>query len=163
MTDDIWRLDATAIAAGIRSGDFSSREAVASCLQRLDAVNPQLNAIVESRPEEALAAADAADRAVADGAELGPLHGVPISVKGNHDLAGWATVNGCAALQDNVAEFSSPSIQGLLDAGVVVIGRSNTPEFCVRWDTSNDLYGATVNPWNANVSPTQSSNSTISC
>jgi amidase len=157
MTDDIWRLDATAIATGIRAGDFSSREAVSSCLQRLEAVNPQLNAIVETRPEEALVAADAADRAVAAGGELGPLHGVPISVKGNHDLAGWATVNGCAALQDNVAAVSSPSIQNLLDAGVVVIGRSNTPEFCVRWDTSNDLYGATVNPWNAEVSPGGSS------
>lgn len=157
MTDEIWRLDATAMAVGIRAGDFTSREAVSACLERLDAVNPQLNAIVESRPEEALAAADAADKAVAEGAELGPLHGVPISVKGNHDLAGWATVNGCAALQDNVAAVSAPSVQNLLDAGVVVIGRSNTPEFCVRWDTSNDLYGATVNPWNAMVSPGGSS------
>ena len=157
MTDDIWRLDATAMSAGIRAGDFSSREAVSACLQRMDEVNPQLNAIVESRPEEALVAADAADKAVAQGAELGPLHGVPISVKGNHDLAGWATVNGCEALQDNVAAVSAPSVQNLLDAGVVVIGRSNTPEFCVRWDTSNDLYGATVNPWNAGVSPGGSS------
>jgi len=108
MSDDLWRLDATDVAAGIRNRDFSSREAVASCLHRLDAVNPQLNAVVESRPDAALAAADKADQAVADGKDLGLLHGVPVTIKGAHDLAGWATVNGCAALKENVASVSSP-------------------------------------------------------
>lgn len=157
MTTEIWRLDATDVAAGIRAGDFSSREAVTSCLARLDEVNPQLNAIVESRSDEALAAADAADKAVADGADLGPLHGVPVSIKANQDLAGWATVNGCAAFKDNVASENAPCVQSWLDAGVVVIGRSNTPEFSVRWETTNDFYGATNNPWNAEVTPGGSS------
>lgn len=157
MTNEIWRLDATAMAAGISSGDFSSRDAVTSCLARLDEVNPHLNAIVESRADEALAAADAADRAVAEDAKLEPLHGVPISVKGNQDLAGWATVNGCEALKDNIAWVTSPCVQNLLDAGAVVIGRSNTPEFSVRWETTNDFYGATNNPWNAEVTPGGSS------
>lgn len=157
MTDQIWRLDATDVAAGIRNREFSSRDAVTSCLERLDAVNPQLNAVVESRPEEALAAADRADKAVADGADLGLLHGVPVTIKGCHDLAGWATVNGCAALQDNVAAVSSPCVQNWLDAGVVVLGRTNTPEFSCRWETTNDLYGATANPWNAERTPGGSS------
>lgn len=157
MTNELWRLDGTAIASGIRNGDFSARDAVSSCLERLDEVNPGLNAIVESRPDEALAAADTADEAVADGAELGALHGVPVSIKANQDLAGWATVNGCAAWKDNIAPASSPAVQNWLDAGVIVIGRTNTPEFSCRWETTNDFYGATGNPWNADITPGGSS------
>ncbi|UCG73904.1 MAG: hypothetical protein JSV45_05895 [Chromatiales bacterium] len=157
MSDELWRLDATAIANGIRNGEFSAREVVAACLDRLDAVNPALNAVVETRADDALAAADRADQAVAQGAELGPLHGVPVTIKGCHDLAGWATVNGCAALQNNVASVSSPCVQNLLDAGVVVLGRTNTPEFSCRWETTNDFYGATSNPWNEERTPGGSS------
>ncbi|MFB3076738.1 MAG: amidase family protein, partial [Lysobacterales bacterium] len=157
MKNKLWHLDATEMAAGIRNRSFSSREVVTSCLQRLDSVNPQLNAVVESRPDEALAAADKADKAVADGKDLGLLHGVPVTIKGVHDLAGWATVNGCAALKDNIALVSSPCIQNWLDAGAVVLGRTNTPEFSCRWETTNDFYGATSNPWNSERTPGGSS------
>ncbi len=157
MKNKLWHLDATEMAAGIRNRNFSSREVVTSCLQRLDSVNPQLNAVVESRPDEALAAADKADKAVADGKDLGLLHGVPVTIKSVHDLAGWATVNGCAALKDNIALVSSPCIQNWLDAGVVVLGRTNTPEFSCRWETTNDFYGATSNPWNSERTPGGSS------
>lgn len=157
MKNKLWHLDATEMAAGIRNRNFSSREVVTSCLQRLDSVNPQLNAVVESRPDEALAAADKADKAVADGKDLGLLHGVPVTIKSVHDLAGWATVNGCAALKDNMALVSSPCIQNWLDAGVVVLGRTNTPEFSCRWETTNDFYGATSNPWNSELTPGGSS------
>jgi len=157
MTNEIWRLDATDVAAGIRNREFTARDAVTSCLERLDAVNPQLNAVVESRPDDALAAANKADEAVANGEDLGLLHGVPVTVKGCQDLAGWATVNGCAALKDNVASVSSPCIQNWLDAGVIVLGRTNTPEFSCRWETTNDFYGATSNPWNADRTPGGSS------
>ena len=157
MKNKLWHLDATEMAAGIRNRNFSSREVVTSCLQRLDSVNPQLNAVVESRPDEALTAADKADKAVADGKYLGLLHGVPVTIKSVHDLAGWATVNGCAALKDNIALVSSPCIQNWLDAGVVVLGRTNTPEFSCRWETTNDFYGATSNPWNSERTPGGSS------
>ena len=157
MANEIWRLDATDVVAGIRNREFSCRDAVTSSLERLDAVNPQLNAVVESRPDEALAAADKADEAVANGADLGLLHGVPVTIKGCQDLADWATVNGCAALKDNIASVSSPCVQNWLDAGVVVLGRTNTPEFSCRWETTNDLYGATSNPWDAERTPGGSS------
>lgn len=157
MSGELWRLDATAVAAGIRDGEFSCRDAVTACLERMHEVNPALNAVVESRPEAALAAADAADAAVAAGQDLGSLHGVPVTIKGCHDLEGWATVNGCAALKDNVAAVSAPCVQNWLDAGVVVLGRTNTPEFSCRWETTNDFYGATVNPWNAERTPGGSS------
>ena len=157
MTEELWRLDATAMADGIRRGEFSSRKVTEACLARLDEVNAALNAVVEIRADAALQAADAADRAVADGADVGPLHGVPATIKGCHDLAGWATVNGCAALKDNVASVSSPCVQNLLDAGIVVLGRTNTPEFSCRWETTNDFYGATANPWNSERTPGGSS------
>jgi len=153
----LWRLDAQDIAAGLRQREFSVREVVTACLERWQAVNPRINALTEVRPEAALAAADAADRALARGGATSPLHGIPVTIKGNVDLEGWATVNGCAALRDHIARASSPCVRNWLDAGAVVIGRSNTPEFCCRWETSNEVYGATRNPWNLRHTPGGSS------
>jgi amidase len=97
MTDDLWRLDATELARLIRLGRVSSREATESCLSRLRAVNPAINAVVRVLEEEALAAANAADEAQARGDTLGPLHGVPVTIKVNTDQAGCATDNGVVA------------------------------------------------------------------
>jgi amidase len=88
MTDDLWRLDATELARLIRLGRASSREATESCLSRLRAVNPAINAVVRALEEEALATADAADRAQARGDTLGPLHGVPAHGQGQHRSSG---------------------------------------------------------------------------
>src|SRR5688500_2092807 len=102
VADELWRWTGIELARGIRARRVSSREAVESCLARIEEVNPRLNALVEVSPEEAIEAADAADRAVRAGEELGPLHGVPISTKINSDQAGHATTNGVVALKDNV-------------------------------------------------------------
>jgi amidase len=82
---------------------------------------------------------------------------VPVTIKGNVDLEGWATVNGCAALRNNIALANSACVQNWLDAGAVVIGRTNTPEFCCRWETSNEVFGPTRNPWNSALTPGGSS------
>lgn len=157
MMTELWRLSATELAEGIRNKTFSSREAVESCLLRIEAVNGTVNAITELRAEPALKAADEADKAVAKGGALGILHGVPLTIKDNVDLAGWATINGCAAFKDNIAKENSPAAQNWLNAGAVVLGRTNCPEFCVRWETNNDVYGQTRNPWNAGITPGGSS------
>ena len=157
MSSDLWRLDAAELAHAIRTRRCSSREAVASCLARLHAVNPRLNAVVDVLEPSALASADAADRAVARGDSPGPLHGVPITVKINVDFAGRATSNGIVALRDNVAREHSPVVANLLRAGAVVIGRTNTPAFSMRWFTENDLHGRTLNPWHPSVTPGGSS------
>jgi len=148
MNESLWRLSACDLAEGIRMRAFSSRDVVASCLQRADETNGKVNALTEIRAEAALAAADAADKAVARGETLGCLHGIPVTIKGNVDLAGWATVNGSAALQGNIAKETSPCVQNWLNAGAVIIGRTNTPEFSCRWETNNEVYGPTRNPWN---------------
>ena len=154
---DLWRWSACALAAGIRGGAVRSRDAVQSCLARVQAVNPTLNAVVEVLADQALAAADAADAAVRRGEPLGPLHGVPVTVKVNVDQAGSATTNGVVAFKDMIASEDSPVVANLRRAGAVLIGRTNTPAFSYRWFTENDLHGRTLNPWSRSHTPGGSS------
>ena len=156
-TQNLWQLDAQVMAKGIRDQEFSSKEVVESCLQRIEQVNPVINAMNEVRPDAALASAELADKAVAAGEDLGLLHGVPVTIKSNVDVETWATVNGCAALKENIAPANSACVQNWLDAGAVIIGRTNTPEFCCRWDTTNEVYGVTHNPWDLSRTPGGSS------
>lgn len=157
MSENLWQLSACEMAEGIRGKHFTSREAVESCLGRVEQTNTVVNALTEIRSDDALKAADIADQEVAKGKPLGLLHGVPVTIKGNIDLAGWATVNGSAHLKDNIAQETSPPAQNWLNAGAVVIGRTNTPEFCVRWDTTNNIFGETKNPWDPSLTPGGSS------
>src|SRR5215207_1479383 len=157
LPDELWRWTGVELAAGIRTRQISSREAVESCLARIEQVNPQLNALIEISSDKALDMADAADRAVANGEALGPLHGVPISIKVNSDQAGHATTNGVVAFKDNIAEVDSPHVKKLREAGAVFVGRSNTPAFSYRWFADNDLHGRTHNPWHAGRTPGGSS------
>ncbi len=154
---DLWRWTATALAHGIRTRAISSREATLACLNRIEEVNGHINALVEVSPDEALAAADEADRAVSRGAVLGELHGVPVSIKVNSDQRGHATTNGVAAFKDMIATEDSPHVANLRKAGAVFVGRSNTPAFSYRWFTTNDLHGRTLNPWDETRTPGGSS------
>ena len=157
LPDELWRWTGVELARGIRTRQISSREAVESCLARIEQVNPQLNALIEISPDEALDMADAADRAIANGEELGALHGVPTSIKVNSDQAGHATTNGVVAFKDNIAEVDSPHVKKLREAGAVFVGRSNTPAFSYRWFADNDLHGRTLNPWDDGRTPGGSS------
>jgi amidase len=155
--DQLWRWSATEMADAVATGTVSSREVVQSCLGRIEEVNPKLNALVEVRPHEALAMADEADRRRSAGEELGPLHGVPVSIKVNSDQAGYATTQGVSAFQDAMANEDSPHVASLRRAGAVLMGRSNSPAFAYRWFTNNDLHGRTLNPWDASRTPGGSS------
>lgn len=154
---ELWRLDAVALASMIRNGECSSRDAVQSCLDRLDAVNPAINAVVVTMHEPALAAADQADTARARGETLGPLHGVPITVKINTDQEGWPNDHGVIAFKDQIASEDAPVVAHLRRAGGIIIGRTNSPCFGMRWFTGNALHGETHNPWNAQRTPGGSS------
>ncbi len=154
---DIWRWDAATQARAIRLGVISSREAVRAALDRCAAVNPKLNAVVEMLEDAALAAADAADRAVRSGEALGVLHGVPVTTKINVDQAGCATSNGVVAFRDVIATEDSPVVANLRKAGAVIFGRTNTPAFSMRWFTDNALHGRTLNPWSSGHTPGGSS------
>ena len=125
---------------------------------RIDEVNPKLNALVEVYAEEALEAADRADQAVLAGEELGPIHGVPMSIKINSDEKGKATTNGVVAFQNNIAaDRCSPHVANLRKAGAIFVGRNNSPAFSYRWFTDNDLHGKTLNPWDKSKTPGGSS------
>ena len=156
-SEELWRWPAAQIAHGVATGLISAREAVESCLGRIEAVNPRLNALVEVSGDEALEAADDADRLTASGAALGPLHGVPVAIKVNSDQAGHATTNGVVAFQDDTATTDSPHVANLRRSGAILLGRSNTPAFSYRWFTDNDLHGRTLNPWDATRTPGGSS------
>jgi len=156
-TDELWRWSAAELAYAIRTKQISSREAVMSCLKRIEEVNPKVNALVEVLAEGALRAADASDRSVLKGEELGPLHGVPVATKINTDQAGHVTTDGVVAFQHNVATDDSPPVAHLRKAGTVFVGRSNVPSFSLRWVSNNDLHGSTLNPWDPTRTPGGSS------
>jgi amidase len=154
---EIWKLDGTAIAAQIAGGDVSACEVVQATLSRLDAVNPAINAVVARDDEGALAAADAVDAARARGETLPPMAGVPVTTKENVDQKGHATTNGLRILRDLVAQDDNPVVANLRRAGAVIVGRTNTPAFSLRWFTRNSLHGHTKNPHNAAITPGGSS------
>jgi amidase len=132
----------------IRNREVSSREVVQAHLDRVGAVNPDVNAIVRLLPDLALAAADAADKMVADGSDLGALHGVPCTVKENIDLAGTPTTQAVPALAEAVAPVDAPQVERLRAAGAIPFGRTNLPDFGLRVHTDSALHGLTRNPWN---------------
>ncbi len=145
------------LAQAIRAREVSSREAVESALGRIEAVNRDLNAIRVVLAEEALAAADDADRRLAAGEEVGPLHGVPFTVKENLDLAGSATTRGLAGLGQAIASADAPIVAGVRAAGAIPIGRTNMSEAGFRYHTSSWIGGDTVNPWDRGRTPGGSS------
>ena len=157
MERELWRWAAVELAAAIRSRKISSREAVQSVLARLDAVNPSINAVTVILADQALAAADAADTRVKHGEAVGPLHGVPVTIKENIDQEGQATPNGIVAFKDVMAKSDSPPVANWKRAGAVIIGRTNTPGFSIRWHTDNALRGRTFNPWARETTPGGSS------
>jgi amidase len=154
---EIWRLSATALADKIRRKDISAREAALAGLARLDAVNPKLNAVVDHRPAEVLAAADRIDAQIASGEDPGLLAGVPVTVKVNADQAGFATTNGLKLQRDQIATVNSPVVENLIKAGAVILGRTNAPAFSLRWFTTNLLHGDTKNPRDPGLTPGGSS------
>ena len=152
-----WRQSAVETAAAIRDQRVNAEEVVESHLERLEAVNPAVNAVTVRMDDAAREAARVADRAISAGTPLGPLHGVPVTIKENIDQRGHATTNGVEAFTDVMAEQDSPVVANLERAGAVIIGRTNTPEFSLRWFTDNPLRGATLNPWDRSVTPGGSS------
>jgi amidase len=157
MTDQLWAKSAVELAKGIKKKDYSALEVTQSVLSRIDEKNGHLNAIVYQYADEALQSAQQADEAIASGDTLGPLHGIPVTIKVNVDLQGTPTTNGIPAFKDVIAPGNSPVVQNLLDAGAIIVGKTNTPEFSMRGTTDNPLHGLTLNPWDDSASPGGSS------
>jgi amidase len=149
MAAALWQHSATDLAQLIASKQVSSVEVVEAHLTRIAEVNPSVNAIVRVLGEEARACAAQADAAVSRGDAIGPLHGVPFTVKENIDMAGLPTTWGVPALAKAVVPLDAPIVQRMRAAGAIAIGRTNLPDMGLRFSTESSLHGATRNPWNA--------------
>ena len=139
-------------ASAVRSGAISARELLELHLDRIAERNPQLNAVVSLDEERARLGADEADRALASGAEVGLLHGLPFAFKDTHAAAGWRTTYGSPLYADHVPEADELLVERVRRAGVVVIGKTNVPEFAAGSHTFNPVFGTTLNP----VAPSRS-------
>src|SRR5690349_20925307 len=144
MTDDIVAAGPIAQAAAMRAGEISSRQLTEATLQALERENPRLNAVVETLADEALTQADDADRRRAKG-EDGPLLGVPIAVKNEHDIAGHVTAQGSRAIT-RVASADSEIVQKFRAAGMPMVATTTLPELAAFGFTESDAYGVTRNP-----------------
>jgi Asp-tRNA(Asn)/Glu-tRNA(Gln) amidotransferase A subunit family amidase len=147
MTEEPGFLPATRLAREIRTGDRSAVDLLESYLDRIERRNSITNAYVRVLDEEARESARLADRAVAAGEDLGPLHGVPVAIKDNTDVAGVPTTFGVKPLANNMPERSAVPVKRLEAAGAIVFGKTNTPEFGHRSTTDNPLFGSTGTPF----------------
>jgi len=139
---------ATSLARAIRNGKLTSREATEAHLERIGRLNGPVNALVVVDREGALRAARAADKAAAKkGAKLGPLHGVPITIKEAFDVTGLRTTSSHPPIKDNVATADASLVARLRAAGAVILGKTNVPELCADFQTDSPLFGTTKNAW----------------
>ena len=135
------------IATQIRKKEISPVEVARIHLERIERLNPSLNAFVDWKPELVLAQARAAEKSILQGEDVGPLHGVPVPIKASIDVAGHRCEAGTRLRAGYVAAEDAPLVARLRAAGALILGVTNTPELLMAWETDNLLYGRTNNPW----------------
>jgi amidase len=145
------------LAAAIRKKKIGCLELLDLYVKRIEAYNPELNAIIATDIEGARKRAKAADKAVKSGRKLGPLHGVPMTIKESFDVAGYPTTWGLPMLKDHKAPSNSLLAQRMIDAGVNLFGKTNVPLLLADYQSFNDIYGVTKNPWDLSRTPGGSS------
>jgi fatty acid amide hydrolase len=152
LQDACTRLTATQIAEQIRTGEISAVEVVEAHIARIEAVNPRLNAVVVTRFDEARAAAAKVDDARRRGESLGPLAGVPITIKECFHVAGTATTLGVPHFASDIQQTDGPLVARLRSAGAIILGKTNVPQLLLMHESDNPLYGRTINPWHVDRS-----------
>ena len=154
---DFTRLGISDVVGLIRTGQLSPVELVQSCLDRIESFNPSLNVYLTVLADEALAAAKAAEQVVTTGDALGPLHGVPVALKDNCEVAGARLTGGTPFLKDNVATADADIVSRLRQAGAIILGKLNMHEWAIGGTTRNPHYGPCHNPWDPTRIPGGSS------
>nr|WP_202508055.1 amidase [Amycolatopsis rubida] len=145
-------MPARELARRLRIRELSAREVLQAHLDRIEQVNPQINAIVTLTAERALSEAAAADERLAHGEEVGPLHGIPVAHKDTHDVAGVRTTYGSPIFADHVPDSDTLVVERIRNAGAITLGKTNTPEFGAGSHTMNSVFGATRNPYRRELS-----------
>ena len=154
---EIWWMSAVDLARAIRERRLSAVEVVIALLERIEVINPKINAYVTLTADLAIGAAREAEDAVMKGKELGPLHGIPVSIKDMVFTKGVRTTMGSKLLEDFVPEEDAVHVARLKEAGAIMLGKTNTSEFGWKPLTDNPLFGITRNPWNLDRTPGGSS------
>lgn len=157
ISDEVAFWSTTRQAAAIRNGEFTSRSLLDLYADRITRINPDLNAVVTLDLERAREEADAADRMLAAGKTMGPLHGIPITIKDALEVAGVRSTGGATELSDHIPERDAPVVRALREAGAIVFGKTNLPRWSGDLQTFNEIFGTTVNPWNPERVPGGSS------
>src|ERR1700692_210285 len=160
-TDPLWQRSALGLVAGYAGGEFSPVEVLDSVLERLDKINPKINAVVTLDRKSARSVAEASEKRWLARAALGTLDGVPLTVKDNIPVRGLRTTWGSNLYADYVPEADELPIARLRDAGAIILGKTNCPEFTLQGYTDNLLFGPTRNPWNLELTPGGSSGGAV--
>lgn len=155
--DDLIYKSLSELIEAIRNKEISSEELVRACLDRIEAVNPKLNAVVQIRAEEALEEARQADQALARGDIKGALHGIPMTIKDSLDTAGMISTGGTMGRKNFIPEKDATVVSRLKEQGAILLGKTNTPELTLSFETYNLIYGQTSNPYDLTRSPGGSS------
>lgn len=157
LADPVYYSSARSIAEAIRGKQVSSVEIVDAFLKRIDQVDPKLNAVVHLGAEQARESARRADAALARGESWGPLHGVPMTIKDSLDTAGMVTTGGTLGRAQFVPKRDATVVKRVNEAGAILLGKTNTPELTLLYETNNLVYGRTNNPWDTERTPGGSS------
>ena len=161
MNETLWQLTAGQLAAGYREGRFTPMQALQACLERTEACNPKLNALIAFDVEGAARAAGESAERWRAGRPLSPLDGVPVTIKDNLHARGLPTRWGSRAFADHVAQHDELPVARLRAAGALIFGKTNVPEFTMQGYTDNLLFGVTRNPWNLALTPGGSSGGAV--
>ena len=147
--NDLVSLTLTEMQAGLKKGEFSSRELVGAALDRISSIEPSLHAFLYVAAESALKRADEADkeRKSVGATQAAPLLGIPVAIKDVLTVEGLPCTCGSKILQGFIPPYTATPVKRLLEAGIVVIGKTNTDEFAMGSSTENSAYGVTHNPW----------------
>src|ERR1700747_2195853 len=154
---DIAFWSAKRLASHLRRRKIGCLELLEHYLKRVERYNPRLNAIIATDFDNARKRARAADRALAKGDTWGPLHGVPMTIKESYDIVGMPTTWGLPELKNNIATKNALAVDRMLGAGVVLFGKTNVPLMLADWQSYNEIYGTTNNPWDVTRAPGGSS------
>ena len=161
MTVELWALSAGELVEAFGSGEASPSDALEACLARAEDVNPALNAVVTLDRAGAREAARRSDERWRAGTPLGPLDGVPVTVKDNIPTAGLRSTWGSRLYGDWIPEQDETPVLRLRESGAVIMGKTNVPEMTLQGYTSNPLFGPTGNPWAPELTPGGSSGGAV--
>ena len=157
MHEQLCFLSATQMAQAVRDKSVSAVELTGAVLDRIELLNPQLNAYCTLMADSARQAARQADDQLARGDDVGPLHGVPLSIKDNLYVKDSRTTFGSKLHENDMTREDAPLTERLRRAGAIILGRTNSPEFGWKGVTDNLVFGITRNPWNLELTPGGSS------